>query len=104
VPRHRWKHAYERDVPTQLRKLPEDDRKAIFGRMQQLLQAENPHELPKVDLLSGADCEGQYRIRQGDYRIRFTVEPGEVVLAKYTLKGIIRFIAVQHRRDVYKDC
>jgi mRNA-degrading endonuclease RelE of RelBE toxin-antitoxin system len=65
---------------------------------------ENPHELPTVSALSGEKCDGQYRIRQGNYRIRFILISEEIVRPKYTLKGTIHIMAVKHRKEVYDEC
>ena len=63
------------------------DRRKVVGRIQSLASEPRPHGCVK---LSGRE---QYRIRQGWYRIVYSVDDdGRVVLV----------VKVGHRRDVYR--
>jgi len=64
------------------------DRQRIEHRIRQL--AANPHP-PGSKKLKGET--GRYRIRQGDYRILYTVEEEIRVVA---------IVQVAHRKDVYR--
>jgi mRNA interferase RelE/StbE len=71
----------------ELEALPPKDRRRVASRIQ--LLAGNPR--PKgYEKLSGQEL---YRIRQGSYRILYTVEDAE---------PIIIVIRVGHRREVYR--
>ena len=63
------------------------DRRRIVDRIGKL--AENPRP-PRCEKLSGQD---KYRIRQGRYRIVYTIEDQDLVV--YVVK-------VAHRKDVYR--
>ena len=63
------------------------DRRRIVERISKL--AENPRP-PRCEKLSGQD---KYRIRQGRYRIVYTIEDQDLVV--YVVK-------VAHRKDVYR--
>ena len=68
--------------------------------MKELLEAENPKAIPGAKKLAG-QSEDRWRVRQGNYRIIFTVESGEVTHMKHTYKGTIWIQEVIHRRDAY---
>lgn len=71
----------------ELEALPTKDRRRIISRIHGLATDPRPHGCEK---LSGLD---QYRVRQGDYRVVYSVndEAAAVVVVK-----------VGHRRDVYR--
>lgn len=71
-----------------LKTIPEADRNRIENTIQEL--SKNPRG-SKVIKLNG-DKE-QYRARQGDYRIIFTI---------YDAKLVIEIISIDHRKDAYK--
>lgn len=82
---------YERDV----RKLCKQNKAllAIVKDMQRVLK-KDPYNTSHIynikKLTSVAQGEGQYRIRQGDYRIRYDIVKKDVVLT-----------AFKHRKDIY---
>jgi mRNA interferase RelE/StbE len=71
----------------ELEAVPRKDRIRIVERIRPL--AENPRG-PGCEKLAGAD---KYRIRQGDYRILYTVNDLEVCIC---------VIKIGHRKDVYR--
>ncbi|MGH7527806.1 MAG: type II toxin-antitoxin system RelE family toxin [Gemmatimonadales bacterium] len=70
----------------ELEVLPPKDRRKIVTRIEGLASDPRPHGCEK---LSGLE---QYRIRQGDYRVVYSVAEAKVVL----------IVKVGHRRDVYR--
>ena len=77
----------KRSAEKELRGVPKKDLPRVIERIQSL--AVNPHP-PGHQKLSGHD---QYRVRQGDYRILYTIDnPGRVV----------EIIKIGHRREVYR--
>lgn len=65
--------------------IPQQDRERILKKIISL--ASNPHPPGSIKLTNNA----AYRIRQGDYRIIYTVDNGAL---------IIEVIRIGHRRDV----
>ena len=71
----------------ELESLPAKDRRRLVARLQRLSSDPRP---PGSEKLSGHDL---YRIRQGNYRVLYSVED---------LALILLVIKVGHRRDVYR--
>ena len=71
----------------ELEALPRKDRQRVVSRIQGLARTPRPAGCEK---LSGSD---RYRIRQGDYRIIYSIEDVELV---------VLVVRVGHRRDVYR--
>ena len=71
----------------ELEALPTKDRRRLVARLQKLASDPRP---PGSEKLSGHDL---YRIRQGNYRVLYSVED---------LALIVLVIRVGHRRDVYR--
>ena len=76
------------------------DRLLVFGRIRELLLAENPKALPCVKKIVDADDE--WRVRQGDYRIFFNHSADKVIHEKHEYDGTIFVLRVLHRKDAYK--
>lgn len=72
----------------QLKKIPKDARDLIFERIEKL--AKNPRP-ENVEPLKGVDI-GLFRIRQGDYRIVYTIEDQKL---------LVLIVRVVHRKEVY---
>jgi len=66
---------------------PKKDRQRIVGRISKL--ADNPRP-PGCEKLSGQE---KYRIRQGRYRIVYSIEDQDL---------IVHVVKVGHRKDVYR--
>lgn len=77
----------KRSAERELRDLPGRDRLRLARRIQDLSQRPRPNGCEK---LSGQDA---YRIRQGDYRIIYTVDDEQRVIQIYK---------IGHRREVYR--
>jgi mRNA interferase RelE/StbE len=69
-------------------RLPKADNGRIIARIEALADNPRPQGYEK---LAGSSA---YRIRQGDYRIIYTINDGTIV---------VEMIRVGHRRDVYRD-
>jgi mRNA interferase RelE/StbE len=67
--------------------IPKRDRKRVINRIMKL--AEDPR-CEGCEKLSGLD---RYRVRQGRYRILYTINDEEVIIV---------VVKVGHRRDVYR--
>ena len=76
-----------RSAEKEIAKLPDEVRRVIVQRIASLANEPRPHGSQK---LAG---RGQHRIRQGDYRIVYTIAD-EVVT--------VTIVRVAHRSDVYR--
>jgi mRNA interferase RelE/StbE len=82
-----YKIVVKRSVAKDLRPIPNKDVQRILKKIEQLAQDPRP---PGSEKLSG---EEKYRVRQGNYRILYTIED-EIVT--------VTVVKVGHRRDVYR--
>lgn len=82
-----YKIVVKQSVAKDLRRIPNKDVRNILKRIEQL--AENPRP-PGAEQLTG---DIKYRIRQGSYRILYTIED-EIVT--------VTVVKVGHRRDVHR--
>ncbi|HET6577631.1 MAG TPA: type II toxin-antitoxin system RelE/ParE family toxin [Gemmatimonadales bacterium] len=71
----------------ELEALPLKDRRKIVGRIQGLASEPRPHGSEKLSSLE------QYRVRQGDYRVVYSVDDDT---------RTVLVVKVGHRRDVYR--
>lgn len=79
---------FRKSVAKDLRALPKRDVRRILNRIRALADEPRPAGCEK---LSGREL---YRIRQGVYRIVYSIEDTRLVIV---------IIRVGHRRDVYRD-
>ena len=82
-----YKVVVKRSVVKDLRPISNKDVQRILKKIEQLAQDPRP---PGSEKLSG---EEKYRVRQGNYRILYTIED-EIVT--------VTVVKVGHRRDVYR--
>lgn len=82
----------------QFGKLSPKDQARVFRSIQELVQSENPPMTPGVKHLQGTSNPKQWRQRQGDYRIIFSLEAEEIVEMNLIYKGrlTIHEIAIHH--------
>ena len=71
----------------ELQALPANDRKRVVTRIEGLASDPRP---PGTEKLSGAE---KYRLRQGDYRVLYSVDDARKILV---------IVKIGHRRDVYR--
>ena len=71
----------------ELEALPEKDRQRIVTKIRSLKVEPRP---PECEKLSGHDL---YRVRQGNYRVLYTVQDTDLVVV---------IITIGHRREVYR--
>jgi mRNA interferase RelE/StbE len=73
----------------QLELIPKNIRKLIFDRIDKLKKNPRPKN---VEPLQGAD-KGLFRIRQGNYRIVYSIQDQKL---------LVLIVRVVHRKEVYK--
>ena len=71
----------------ELEAVPKKDRQRIVARIRNLSVEPRP---PGCERLSGHDL---YRVRQGNYRILYTVQDADLVVV---------IVTIGHRREVYR--
>lgn len=77
----------KRSAEKELRRVPKADLRRVVERMERLATEPRPPGCEKLF------AENVYRVRQGDYRILYSVDDGE---------GAIEVIKIGHRREVYR--
>ncbi len=77
----------KRSAAKELESVATKDRRRIVDRIQALGTEPRP---PGVEKLSGAE---KYRVRQGDYRILYTIDDAA---------RTVIVVKIGHRRDVYR--
>lgn len=82
-----YKLVFKKSVAKDLRTIPDPDLKRILARMRTL--AEDPRP-PGTEKLSGED---KYRLRQGNFRILYTVNDADICVV---------IVKISHRREVYR--
>ncbi len=83
----KYKVTIKKSAAKELEDIPKKDLRKIVKRIQSL--AENPRPTGSQKL-SGQE---QYRIRQGDYRIVYSIDDED---------SIVDIIKIGHRREVYR--
>ena len=71
----------------ELKRLPKEDIQRITSKIQSLSKEPRPQGCDKLS------TQERYRVRQGDYRIVYSIEDNKLIV--YVVK-------IAHRRDVYK--
>jgi mRNA interferase RelE/StbE len=84
----RYELRFKSSVAKDLRGIPRADVQRILTRIESLRDHRRP---PGSEKLSGQEC---YRLRQGDYRILYSVLDAE---------GLVEIVKVGHRREVYRE-
>jgi len=84
----RYELRFKPSVAKDLRGIPKPDVQRILARIEALRDDPRP---PGSERLSAQE---RYRVRQGSYRILYTVADAEL---------IIEIVKVGHRRDVYRE-
>ena len=82
-----YKIIVKKSVSKDLRSIPKKDVQRILSTIQKLADDPRP---PQAKKLSGQE---RYRIRQGSYRILYTIEDDQLVIC---------VVKVGNRRDVYR--
>lgn len=82
-----YKIVFRKSVSKDLQPMPKKDVRRILDAIASL--AENPRP-PQAKKLSGQEY---YRLRQGNYRILYTIENDELIIC---------IVKIGHRREIYR--
>jgi len=83
----KYKVTIKKSATKELEEIPKKDLRKIVKRIQSLAQNPRPQGAHK---LSG---QGRFRVRQGDYRIVYSVNDKDL---------IIDIVKIGHRREIYR--
>lgn len=83
-----YKITIKKSAAKELEGIPQKDLRKIVKRIRSLAKDPRPHDSQK---LSGQE---QYRIRQGDYRIIYSIEDTDL---------LIDIVKIGHRREIYRS-
>lgn len=84
----RYELRFKPSVAKDLRGLPQADVRRVLARIEGLRDDPRP---PGCEKLSGDE---RYRLRQGNYRVLYSVADAEVV---------VEIVKIGHRREVYRE-
>jgi mRNA interferase RelE/StbE len=84
----RFELRFKPSVAKDLHGIPKADVRRILARIETLREDPRP---PGSEKLSSQE---RYRVRQGNYRILYTIADAEVV---------VEIVKIGHRREVYRD-
>lgn len=82
-----YKIFFKESVEKDLRSIPKKDLKKIFTRIEALAKEPRPQGCEKLS------SQDKYRIRQGTYRIIYSIQDQELT---------VWVVKVGHRKDVYR--
>ena len=84
----RYELKFKASVAKDLRGIPKADVRRILARIETLRDDPRP---PGAEKLAGQE---RYRLRQGNYRVLYTVADAQVV---------VEIVKVGHRREIYRE-
>ena len=84
----RFELRFKASVVRDLRGIPQADVRRILDRIETLRDEPRPAGSVKLS------AQERYRLRQGNYRILYTIADAEVV---------VEIVKIGHRREVYRD-
>jgi mRNA interferase RelE/StbE len=84
----RYELRFKPSVAKDLRDIPQTDVRRILARIETLRDDPRPAGSEKLS------AQERYRLRQGNYRILYTVADAEVV---------VEIVKVGHRREIYRE-
>ena len=83
-----YKIELRRKAQRALDRLPKDDFNAVLGAVKDLANIPRPKGIEKIK------SAGLWRIRQGDYRIVYSIDDGQKT---------VTILRIGHRREIYRS-
>ena len=84
----KYKVTIKKSAAKELEEIPRKELRKIVGRIQSLAQNPRPHGSQKLSR------QEQYRVRQGDYRIVYSIDDKD---------SVIDIVKIGHRREIYRS-
>jgi mRNA interferase RelE/StbE len=84
----KYRITIKRSAAKELEDIPKKDLQRIVKRIRSLAENPRPHGSQKLS------HKEQYRIRQGDYRIVYSIEDEEL---------LVDIVKIGHRREIYRS-
>jgi mRNA-degrading endonuclease RelE of RelBE toxin-antitoxin system len=81
--------------------LSSSEKRSVFRRLRELLNAEDPYSLSFVEMLKAKKFERIRKFRAGDYRVFFVVEAIEVTDQQHKYKGTLFVVDIRDRKEAY---
>ncbi len=98
---HKWLLSVEPDAKRKFDTLTRSNKQAIFRKLRELLNADDPNNLPFMEMLQAKKFERIRKFRAGDYRVFILVESVIVTHANRTYKGTLFLFDIRDRKDAY---
>ena len=83
----KYKITVKKSASKELEEIPGKELRKIVRRIQSLVQNPRPHGSQKLSR------QEQYRVRQGDYRIVYSIDDKD---------SVIDIVKIGHRREIYR--
>ena len=83
----KYKITVKKSAAKELESIPKKDLRKVVRRIKSLGQEPRPHQVQKLS------HKEQYRVRQGDYRIIYSIDDKNL---------IIDIVKIGHRREIYR--
>jgi mRNA-degrading endonuclease RelE of RelBE toxin-antitoxin system len=100
-PPHKWLLNVQPEAKVVFDALSSSEKRGIFRRLRELLNADDPYRLHFVEMLKAKKFERIRKFRAGDYRVFFVVESVEVTDQKHTYKGTLFVVDIRDRKGAY---
>jgi mRNA-degrading endonuclease RelE of RelBE toxin-antitoxin system len=100
---YKWLPQFTESFREDIDALDSPARMLVFQKVIQLLNADdptNPNEVTDIKRLKSPEYRGLWRKRAGDWRILYSIEPGEITHLNVAYQGKVLFAAVVFRRDL----
>lgn len=100
-PPHKWLIIVSPDAKKSFDRLPPIAKRSFFRHMRELLNADDPYNLPFVEMLKSKEFDRVRRFRIGNYRVFFFIEAAEITHQKHTYKGTLFVSEIHDRKEAY---
>lgn len=100
-PPHQWLLNIQPEAKKAFDALSSTNKRGIFRRLHELLNADDPYSLSFVEMLKAAKFERIRKFRVGDYRVFFVVDTTEVEFQNHPYKGTFFLLEINNRKESY---
>ena len=100
-PPHKWLLDIQPNAKRVFNTLSPTEKRSVFRQLHQLLDANDPYNLPFVEMLQSKQFARTRKFRVGDFRVFFAVENKEVTHLKHQYRGTLFLLDIRNRREAY---